>query len=175
MFITSLSQKYLAVQRLLDQLTAAAASPALPPSTSSDTENRRPSSLFLPDTSRAPSTSRRPPLVASHSSHARTPSSPGPTSSSSPAATGTGVGVGATWLASRPPPLPYSPHQRDAEAAALRKKRRETIAKDLARLREGKVVGDKREGWEDGGSPAPSPSPTKGEFGLGALGRRARR
>ncbi|GAA5850304.1 hypothetical protein JCM9279_006523 [Rhodotorula babjevae] len=164
-------QKYLAVQRLLDQLTAtAAASPTPPPSSSSDTENRRPSSLFLPDTSRASSTSRRPPLVASHSSHSRTPSSPGPTSSSST----TGVGVGATWLASRPPPLPYSPHQRDAEAAAQRKKRRETIAKDLARLREGKVVGDKREGWEDA-SPAASPSPTKSEFGVGALGGATRR
>ncbi|GAA5893152.1 hypothetical protein JCM8208_004359 [Rhodotorula glutinis] len=158
-------QKYLAVQRLLEQLTAAA-SPTPPPPTSSDTENRRPSSLFLPDTSRTSSTSRRPPLVASQSSHTRTPSSPGPTSSSST----TGTGVGATWLASRPPPLPYSPHQRDAELAAQRKKRRETIAKDLARLREGKVVGDKREGWEDGGSPAASPSPTKSEFGVGALG-----
>ncbi|GAA5933567.1 hypothetical protein JCM3775_003734 [Rhodotorula graminis] len=165
-------QKYLAVQVLLDQLTAAAATSPTPlPSNSSDTENRRPSSLFLPDTSRASSTSRRPPLVASHSSHSRTPSSPGPTSSSSTTTgTGTGVGVGATWLASRPPPLPYSPHQRDAEAAAQRKKRRETIAKDLARLREGKVVGDKREGWEDtAGSPAASPSPTKSEFGVGAF------
>ncbi|TNY18247.1 kinesin motor domain-containing protein [Rhodotorula diobovata] len=152
-------QKYLAVQRLLDQLTAAPPTASTPPA--SDTENRRPSSLFLPSTSasttvsRASSTSRRAPLGASQS-----PSAGGPPSSPGP-----GPGPGATWLSSRPPPLPYSPHQRDAEAAALRKKRRETIAKDLARLREGKVVGEKREGWD---SPGASPSPTKSEFALGA-------
>ncbi|BGP47392.1 Kinesin-like protein kip2 [Rhodotorula kratochvilovae] len=147
-------QKYLAVQRLLDQLTAAPPPAATTPP-SSDTENRRPSSLFLPSTSssaiaRASSTSRRPPLAAS-----QTPSQRG--SFNSPSASGGGSG---TWLSSRPPPLPYSPHQRDGTASE-RKKRRETIAKDLERLKEGRAVGAKREGWDSPGAA----SPTKSEFG----------
>ncbi|GAA6057502.1 hypothetical protein JCM3770_000589 [Rhodotorula araucariae] len=149
-------QKYLGVQRLLDQLTAAPSAAATTPPLS-DTENRRPSSLFLPSSSaRASSLSRRPPLAASQTpSHAHRGAAPPQLDSP-----GGGVASGTTtWLVSRPPPLPYSPHQRDATASE-RRKRRETIAKDLERLKEGRAVGAKRDGWD-----SPGASPTKAEFG----------
>ncbi|GAA5994434.1 uncharacterized protein JCM10292_002062 [Rhodotorula paludigena] len=152
-------QKYLAAQRLLDQLLAAQNGTAS--ASSSDTENRRPSSTFTAGASdaaktRAPSLSRRAPLSSSQSPTRPSMHSPQPSWSSTAAPS-------SPWSKTAPPPLPYSPHQRDKERA--RKARRETIARDLAKLKEGKVVGEKREGWD-----SPSGSPVKSSFG-GGLGK----
>ncbi|GJN89577.1 hypothetical protein Rhopal_002564-T1 [Rhodotorula paludigena] len=149
-------QKYLAAQRLLDQLLAAQNGTAS--ASSSDTENRRPSSTFSAGASdaaktRASSLSRRAPLSSSQSPTRPSMHSPQPSWSSTAAPS-------SPWSKTAPPPLPYSPHQRDKERA--RKARRETIARDLAKLKEGKVVGEKREGWD-----SPSGSPVKSSFGGG--------
>ncbi|GAA5865939.1 hypothetical protein JCM3774_005528 [Rhodotorula dairenensis] len=159
-------QKYLAVQRLLEQLMAS--------QQAAESENRRPSAAAaaagldgIAASPRASLATRRSPLLASQSS----PSRPSLASSSSPSYSGggggggsSGVGAAASWIEkNRPPPLPYSPHQRDRE----RKARRETIARDLAKLKETKVVGEKREGWD-----SPQTSPVKSEHGGGSRSRR---
>ncbi|GAA5986956.1 hypothetical protein JCM10908_000968 [Rhodotorula pacifica] len=134
-------QKYLAVQRLLEQLMAS--------QEATETENRRPSELDSPRTSSI--ANKRAPLLASSSQ--QSPSRPSIASSSG----------GSSWIEkNRPPPLPYSPHQRDRE----RKARRETIARDLAKLKETKVVGEKREGWD-----SPLASPVKSDYGSASRSR----
>ncbi|KAJ8294689.1 Kinesin-related protein 4 [Rhodotorula toruloides] len=133
-------QKYLAAQRMLDQLSAAQ---------SAADENRRPS--VSPDTdllpSRTTSLTRRPLSTAQ---------SPAPSARSS--LVSPSQNPSSPWSKSIPPPLPYSPHQQ-RERERERKARRETIARDLQRLKEGKVVGNSRDGWD-----SPTTSPTKSEF-----------
>ncbi|BGP54833.1 Kinesin-like protein kip2 [Rhodotorula sphaerocarpa] len=127
-------QKYLAAQRILDKLMAT--------QQSSDDENSRP----VPGAPSETAPARRTPLYTSQSSSRPSllPASPSRTDS-----------VGASWIEkNRPPPLPYSPHQRERE----RKARRETIARDLAKLKQHKVVGEKRDGWD-----SPQASPTKSD------------
>lgn len=143
-------QKYLAVQRLLEQLMAS--------QQDAENENKRSSVTAADASPRTSIATRRTPLLASQQSPSR-PSM----ASSSPSYTGSGSGggggVAASWIEkNRPPPLPYSPHQRDRE----RKARRETIARDLAKLKETKVVGEKREGWD-----SPLTSPVKSEYSGG--------
>lgn len=126
-----------------------------------ENENKRPSAHAAAGDTASPRASiatRRALLLASQQS----PSRPSMVSSS-PSYTGSSGGVAASWIEkNRPPPLPYSPHQRDRE----RKARRETIARDLAKLKETKVVGEKREGWD-----SPLASPVKSESGGGTTSR----
>lgn len=108
------------------------------PSVSPDTDLKPPRTTSLTrrplSTAQSPSPSTRNSLV----SPSQNPSSP--------------------WTKSIPPPLPYSPHQQ-RERERERKARRETIARDLQRLNEGKVVGKSRDGWD-----SPTTSPVKSEF-----------
>ncbi|BGP12111.1 Kinesin-like protein kip2 [Rhodosporidiobolus nylandii] len=138
-------QKYLAAQRLIDQLTASGGQ-NLPPSSSSQ------SSL----TPRKPSL--RGPLSSSQSQSPARPPLPSPQPSSASLSSSYST---ANWSKPTPPPLPYSPQQQSSrEARDARKGRRETIAKDLARLKGAKVVDQRREGWD-----SPGASPVKGAFG----------
>ncbi|GAA5954139.1 hypothetical protein JCM21900_002902, partial [Sporobolomyces salmonicolor] len=153
-------QRYLAAQRLLDKLTGASRDEATSP-TSAD-ENLPPTSraslseinLRSSDSPHSPllksSFSKRPPLASpiSTSSSSRPPHPHSPQSSYS--------GI---WTKTAPPPLPSSPYQLSAKKE--RKHRRETIAKDLAKLKETNAVQGKREGWD-----SPASSPTKTGFGV---------
>ncbi|GAA5893182.1 hypothetical protein JCM6882_003906 [Rhodosporidiobolus microsporus] len=149
-------QKYLALQKLLDQLTASGASA---------TENQPPTrDREGSSTLRKPSPSLRAPLGSSQSpstGRPPMPHSPQPSYSSS-----------LQWNKPTPPPLPYSPQQQSREERSARKARRETIAKDLARLKGSRVVGERREGWDT--PPPGSASPTKASFGMGAAWEGAR-
>ncbi|GAA5828070.1 hypothetical protein JCM11251_005717 [Rhodosporidiobolus azoricus] len=152
-------QKYLAVQKLLDQLTASGPAPS--------NENHPLQQREGSATPRKPSPALRGPLGI-----AQTPSSR-PSMPHSPQASFSSNSSASTWNKPTPPPLPYSPQQQSREARSARKARRETIAKDLARLKGSRVVGERREGWDSpvaagGGTPPTSASPTKASFGLGA-------
>ncbi|GAA6059859.1 hypothetical protein JCM10212_007064 [Sporobolomyces blumeae] len=182
-------QKYLAAQRLLDKLTG---SSLLDSSVSS--ENVPPlhraslSEINLPsDSSRSSlstsTSSRRPPLAhsstsslshlssgsVSSSSLSRTASAASrPPPSPSPALGSILPSSNGYWATGKPPPLPSSPHQKSKE----RKHRRETIAKDLAKLQQVKVVEERKGGWTSP-SPAAPASPTKGEFDRGSASQHA--
>ncbi|GAA6019008.1 hypothetical protein JCM10207_006286 [Rhodosporidiobolus poonsookiae] len=129
-------QKYLQAQRLLDQLmnrNSTENDPPPPTSTSSTTPRKASSSRRSPlNASQSPAPTARPPLGSPQLSYS------------------------STWSKPTPPPLPYSPHQRERERTA----RRKTIAKDLEKLKETSAVAQRREGFD-----SPQASPVKGEFG----------
>ncbi|GAA5871223.1 hypothetical protein JCM1840_000153 [Sporobolomyces johnsonii] len=156
-------QRYLAAQRLLDKLTGVSRDDATsptptdenlpPPSRASLSELNLHSSDSSHSQLRKSSSSRRAPLAspipASLSSRPPHPHSPQPSYS----------GV---WTKNAPPPLPTSPYQLSAKKE--RKHRRETIAKDLLKLKETNAVQGRREGWD-----SPASSPTKAGFGAAGM------
>ncbi|GAA5873691.1 hypothetical protein JCM8547_002675 [Rhodosporidiobolus lusitaniae] len=156
--------KYLALQKLMDQLNASqpSAQPQLPPPPPQQQENLPLRSTSHSSTSSASSLDSKPPRKPSSSSTRFTrpplglsqPSSrplPSPLPSQ-PSSFSPGPGPYSPNLSrDQPPPLPYSPQQNALSSTkAARKHRRETIAKDLERLRErGRgVVGERKGGWE---------------------------
>ncbi|GAA6044376.1 hypothetical protein JCM8097_004902 [Rhodosporidiobolus ruineniae] len=170
-------EKYLEAQRRLDQLLGAAAAssnenqpvrPSFSSASSSSTTPRKPSPPPLS------SASLRAPLAQSQGTSPATRPllhSPQPSFSSSTSSGSTYPYP--SWSKPTPPPLPYSPQQQQLrEEKAARKLRRETIAKELERLKQhggGRAVEEKKErgGWD---SPRVG-SPVKGTFAAGVQER----
>jgi hypothetical protein len=124
----------MASQRLLDKLTAVAPAPTSnenDPTSASLRASLSELNLPLDPSHNASSSSIRP--NASRTPTSSSFSNPRPTHSPQP-----------SYSKLAPPPLPYSPRNLEKE----RKLRRETITKEMARLKEAKGVERKREGFD---------------------------
>ncbi|GAA5979892.1 hypothetical protein JCM11641_007578 [Rhodosporidiobolus odoratus] len=160
--------KYLAAQKLLDHLTSSSSS------TSLNLENRPPLhhsvSTSSDTTPRKLSSSLRGPLKSSQSPSSTRPALPSPQPSSASLTSNHSFNLSSSlssWNKPTPPPLPYSPQQQSRrEEREKRKGRRETIAKDLAKLKGAKVVEGRKGGWD-----SPGASPVKGGYGEDQMGR----